>query len=144
MGWKIAPRAWLVPGGLRRPTTSRQLLRLTGAVALKRWLLVNLLLSLFAVFYADFRWHDLPALMLWTGLAALFSAHLWLYIAATHSNPLNYGPLPLFIPGISMALGFTRDAREPTGWWLIVVAATVCVVLAALMRIRWARAVLRS
>ncbi|TDM08304.1 MAG: hypothetical protein C4K60_02185 [Ideonella sp. MAG2] len=143
MGWKIAPRAWLVPGGLRRPNTSLQLMRLTGAEALKRWLLVNVLLSLFAVFYADFRWNDLPALMLWTGLAAVFSAHMWLYIASTHSNRLNFAPLPVFVTLLSMLLVAISEAHDPTGWWCLV-AAGISATLAALLRIRWGRAEFRT
>ena len=143
MGWKIAPRAWLVPGGLRRPLTSWQLIRLTGATALKRWLIVNALVGLFAAFYADFRWHDLPALMLWTGLASLLSAHLWLYIAASRANPMNVGPLPILVPLFSVLLMAWGEASDSTWWWLLT-ATGLSAALAMLLPVRWGRAELRS
>lgn len=143
MGWKIAPRAWLVPGGLRRALTSRQLMHLTGAEALKRWLIINALVGLFAAYYADFRWHNLPSLLLWTGLAAVTSAHHWLYIAASRSRPMNFGLLPILVPLLSMVLVDWKEVSEPTWWWMLT-ATGLSTALMALLRVRWTRAELRS
>jgi hypothetical protein len=118
-------------------------MRLTGAEALKRWLIINALVGLFAAYYADFRWHNLPSLLLWTGLAAVTSAHLWLYIPASRSKPMNFGLLPILVPLLSMVLVDWMGISEPTWWWMLT-ATGLSATLAMLLPVRWGRAELRS
>ena len=118
-------------------------MHLTGAEALKRWLIINALVGLFAAYYADFRWHNLPSLLLWTGLAAVTSAHHWLYIAASRSRPMNFGLLPILVPLLSMVLVDWKEVSEPTWWWMLT-ATGLSTALMALLRVRWTRAELRS